>query len=56
MVGTKEANENLTVDKAKFDAALKKLIASPPIRKAAIRKGHPWRLKTDHREPYLPKR
>lgn len=60
MANTKEASDkikNLRVDKDQFDAALKKLIATPPIRKGGIPKGHPWQsTTTDHpkRRPYRP--
>lgn len=37
-----DAVKNLEVDKGEFDAALKKLIATPPIRKATIAKRRPW--------------
>lgn len=33
-----EAVKNLVVDKAEFDSALRKLIATPPLRAAAIAK------------------
>ena len=40
--------EDLEVDKAEFDRALKKLIATPPIRKAdLVGKRKPW----DRRPP-----
>lgn len=45
MTKTKDASDavrNLKVDKSAFDAALKKLIATPPIRKADIPKAKPW--------------
>jgi hypothetical protein len=52
-----DAVRNLEVDKAEFDAALKKLIATPPIRKATIAKRRPWEgTTTAHpsRKPYQP--
>ena len=60
MAKTKEVSDavkNLKVDKAEFDAALQKLIATPPIRKATIPKGRPWQATTtDHpkRKPHQP--
>jgi hypothetical protein len=47
--------KNLEVDKAEFDRALAKLIATAPIRKGTIPKGAPWQATTtDHpkRKPY----
>jgi hypothetical protein len=52
-----DAVKNLEVDKGELDRALQKLIATPPIRKGTIPKGHPWRATTtDHpkRKPYRP--
>jgi hypothetical protein len=52
-----EAVKNLKVDKAEFDAALQKLIATPPIRKAGIPKRTPWSgTPANHpsRKPYRP--
>jgi hypothetical protein len=49
--------KNLEVDKTEFDAALKKLIATPPIRKATIAKRRPWETTTTShpsRKPYRP--
>jgi hypothetical protein len=51
------AVKNLKVKKAEFDAALQKLIGTPPIRKGTIPKGRPWQsTTTDHpkRKPYRP--
>ncbi len=37
-----DAVKDLKVEKSAFDAALKKLIATSPIRKAMIAKRRPW--------------
>ena len=53
-----EAVKNLEVDKADFDAALGKLLAASPIRKADIPKLTPWSgtpITHPKRKPYRPK-
>ncbi len=37
-----ETIKTLEVDKAEFDRALAKMIATPPIRKASVPKRTPW--------------